>query len=319
MSAIIYYHANCPDGLTAAAVTRQYCRKHLGMPTRNVICLPIHYGTPPEIPEALPSALQHIYFVDFCPDADQLDVALETLGHEVPITIVDHHITQQDVGRQLEGDYPNLTFIFDNNESGASLCAKHLLCLSEGSLPYVVRDVRDIDLWHWERSTSYGITTLIGQKNDIGVVDRLLDAEGYFGLLPTAEALSEFHQGMAQKQAQAAMLAHVQVKRDGALLWESQGMIPVLATDGMTSSLAVNRAIDRYQTDMETDIGIGFYTSMDQDSLKAFIKLSARGNGEHSTLEVTQPLGGGGHRNASGARASRIEILADENRVVIHA
>lgn len=320
MSVIVYYHAKCPDGLTAAAVTRHALFMRQNIPNDEVLCLPIQYGKLVSIPDELPSVLERIYFVDYCPDHEQLSTVMQRLGNDIPIIILDHHISRKETGETLARDHANIAFVFDNNQSGASLCARQFQSSSAHTvLASVIQDVRDIDLWHWKRPDSYGMSILIGQKNSVDFTEALLDQATYEAYLPTARALSDFHRDLALSQGKSSMLAKVKLIDGDTLLWESHGMIPVLATDGMTSSLAVNRAIDYHQMDTQADIGIGFYTSMNKETHQAIIKLSVRGNGEHSTLAVTQPLGGGGHYNASGAKASRVEILADQNLVIFHA
>lgn len=316
MSVIIYYHANCPDGLTAAAVTQEFVRKQLSV--GEPICVPISYGITPYLPSDMVTVPEHIYFVDFCPNLEQAHAILDHFGRHIPVTIIDHHISQKEMGHQLEKARSNISFIFDNEESGASLAYKHFYGASDDDLPKVVADVRDIDLWHWERPDSYGFSTLIGQKNDISFVTDLLVDEFYLEMLPTAKALSEFHWDIARKQARAAMPAKVTIFQGEQVAWQSQGPIPVLATDGMTSSLAINQAILCHQDVTQMDIGIGFYTSLDTDSQTYKVKLSVRSNGEYSTLEATQPIGGGGHRNASGAVAKRIDVMADQGVVSIY-
>lgn len=318
MIAVVYYHAYqhtaCADGLTAAAITREALAARHPNGQAGVICLPIHYGQPAEIPDI--DACEGIWFVDYCPTAEQLEGVLSALGEHVPVTICDHHASQQATGEALAATRDTLRFFYASEDSGASLVWHHF---HPGQpMPALVEDVRDIDLWHWQRPHSYGVSILISQNNSLRFAAEMLAPEGYAHHLATARAIGDFHMGLASQQARSAMLADVRVCRDGDIVWSSPGRIPVLATDETTSSLAVSRAARDHQDHTAIDIAVGFHTTVDKHGT-AIIKLSVRGLGQDSTLPLTQSLGGGGHYSASGARASRVEILADENRVIFHA
>jgi oligoribonuclease NrnB/cAMP/cGMP phosphodiesterase (DHH superfamily) len=130
---LILYHAQCPDGWTAAYVAKQ---KYPGAEL-----VPLKHGLSPE-------ALDDLFKMCFHNDVLMLDYSLSTreLNDQMAnvaksFHIYDHHRTSQTV---LEGaDYAT----FDMTRSGAGLTWDYLFGTRR---PWIVDFIEDRDLWNWK-------------------------------------------------------------------------------------------------------------------------------------------------------------------------
>lgn len=78
---VVAYHANCTDGLAAAAVVlNRLDHTHVGK------FVPIQYGQP--LPEAIAKGGENIIFVDFCPELEQIP-EIEKVWKDW--FVIDHH------------------------------------------------------------------------------------------------------------------------------------------------------------------------------------------------------------------------------------
>lgn len=128
----ILYHKNCMDGLASAYVAKQ------AYP--NAECVAISYD---DNPSHLTND-KSILFVDFCPTKNWLE---SNSANYDSIIIIDHH--RLNVEPLLQLNLPNVTIHFDNTESGATLTSKILLSnevCGVNALAYI----RDRDLWQWK-------------------------------------------------------------------------------------------------------------------------------------------------------------------------
>lgn len=134
MAKAVLYHAECNDGIMAAAVISYFERD----PT--ITYYPVMYKMPmPDIPPGT-----DIIFADFC--HDNLGAMLELLDSCASMVIYDHHNGAVSVLKALmEADAINrkLTVNFDEQESGASITWKSYTPLP---LPKVVQCVKNHDL-----------------------------------------------------------------------------------------------------------------------------------------------------------------------------
>jgi oligoribonuclease NrnB/cAMP/cGMP phosphodiesterase (DHH superfamily) len=134
---------NCSDGTMAAAV---FLRKFPEGKT-----FPLSHGaTYADFAPVLEAAEQasDVYFLDCEIGYKQF------LEKGYPVTILDHHIgVHDDLVKEAETS-PNLTYVFDNEKSGASLAWSHFF--PDEELPQVIRYIEDADLWR----LTYGDTTI---------------------------------------------------------------------------------------------------------------------------------------------------------------
>lgn len=134
MAKVVLYHAECNDGIMAAAVIAHFEKD----PT--ITYHPVRYSTPmPDLPQG-----SDIIFADFC--HNQLGLMLGLLDQCNTMRIIDHHdgaianLKALQVADKLTN---KLTVNFDEHESGASLAWR---TYSSADLPKAVKLVRNHDL-----------------------------------------------------------------------------------------------------------------------------------------------------------------------------
>jgi oligoribonuclease NrnB/cAMP/cGMP phosphodiesterase (DHH superfamily) len=130
---LVIYHANCPDGFTAAWAAWL----SLG---DNADYLPANHG------DAVPDATgREVYVLDFSwKHKDMLWLATQAKH----VVVLDHHATARDELASFEHISHIITCVFDMNKSGAVLAWEHFHPGKE--VPYLVQLVQDRDLWKWE-------------------------------------------------------------------------------------------------------------------------------------------------------------------------
>ena len=131
---ICFYHKQCVDGAAAASVVfRRYPEAQM---------FPLGFDTVEEdLAKALPeiTAETLIIYVD---NAMRLEEIAE-FGNE--ILVVDHHISERERVEEIARNFPNVTFIFNLDESGATLTWKHFF--PDEKMPTLLSYIRDIDIW----------------------------------------------------------------------------------------------------------------------------------------------------------------------------
>lgn len=135
---IVLYHANCPDGMTAAWAAHAA----FGDLARYV---PVQYGqTPPRIP----AGTERVAIVDFSyPRAQLLEWAQFAL-----VTVLDHHETAAEDLRDPEG----FRAVFDMDRSGAGITWDFFH--PESPRPRIVNYAEDRDLWRFRLPASRAIS-----------------------------------------------------------------------------------------------------------------------------------------------------------------
>lgn len=134
---ICFYHKKCIDGTAAASVVlRRYPEAQT---------FPLGFDTVEEdlakaMPEITPESL--IIYVDNAMRLEQIAL----LGNE--ILVIDHHISERSRVEEIARDNSRVTYIFNLDESGATLAWKHFF--PDEAVPTLLSYVRDIDIWQNE-------------------------------------------------------------------------------------------------------------------------------------------------------------------------
>lgn len=163
MSKTVLYHAECNDGIMAAAVVSHFERD----PAMNF--RPVYYKSPlPELPN------EEVIMVDFC--HDDLGAMVRLIDQCASLTVIDHHIgslpTIKALG-QLES--PKVKLHYSGEDSGASATWKRY---TNRPIPKVVELVRNHDL-HRNKTIQddyffYGVLT---QTQTIAFWETLIEDE----------------------------------------------------------------------------------------------------------------------------------------------
>jgi oligoribonuclease NrnB/cAMP/cGMP phosphodiesterase (DHH superfamily) len=135
------YHANCMDGLIAAAIVHHHFEG-------KVECVAVRYN---EVPPLELMKDKHVYLVDF---TYPVEVLQDHIGSMKSLTIIDHHADAMKpwLGSSILGEFPELTVLFNNERSGASLVWEFFSLKSSGGaqipkLPKLVEYAQEYDLW----------------------------------------------------------------------------------------------------------------------------------------------------------------------------
>ena len=260
----ILYHSNCMDGLASAYVAKQ------AFP--NAKTLPISYDDNP----STVTDDTELLFVDFCPTKNWLK---ENSSRYTSIAIIDHH--RINVEPILELNLPNVVIHFDNTESGATLTSKVLLgheVCSISSLAYI----RDRDLWEWK--------------------------------LPFSK---EYNEGLRYRTMPNNLDSFTKAIQTPIHELQSIGKLLVEATDARVNSRIENAIstiinnVDCVCINATGDISeLGNALCNFHSKPSATYQIGPKGevwwsfrslNSLHAVDELAKSLGGGGHRNASGA------------------
>lgn len=174
------YHANCIDGTASAAVLM---RKF-----PDISLFPLSNGyTPEELEVAREGAREAnvVYIVDCA-----LGIR-EFLADGHKVVVLDHHIGIKDDMEKLAHEEVSLTFIFDNEKSGASLAWGYFF--SEEPMPDLIRYVEDNDLWtmNYGDERKYTVSYLSMFRNQPEVFLPLFDSD-LKGVIGKGEVISTY-------------------------------------------------------------------------------------------------------------------------------
>lgn len=272
MKTICLYHKDCNDGTTAVAVVM---KKY-----PDTVAFPISHGYSQEdIAPALAvaSAGDRILLVD---SALGLSEFLDA-GHEV--TIIDHHVGIEADIKNLAETNPKVTYIFDNDKSGASLTWATLF--PDEPAPDIVRYVEDVDLWKWQlgddsKHVNNYLYLFQNQPEEVmKMFDQNLDVIKEKGAVITQYADKEIDK-VSQTLGQIIQIGDYSVPAFNITVYES-------ACGNILSG--------------QTGQAVILYTIKGDE-----VKMSLRSKDDQtpSALDIAKILGGGGHRNASGAKMS---------------
>ncbi len=274
---VCVYHKDCVDGTTAGAVVlKRFPRAQL---------FPLSHGhTPADVEHILaetnPSA--HLYIVD-----SVLGLA-EFSAYYTEITLLDHHISVRKETENFVAQHPQVTYIFDNEKSGASLTWSYLF--SDAPLPDLIKHVTDDDI----KTNLFGIDTdyvmyyLSPLRNDPEKICMLLQTD-----IDVIKKEGAYIRHYIQNEIERA------VERPPIILSLGAYRVPFFnITDhqsacGNILSKQLGRTVCMY--------------TISGDTVKCSFRSS---DGQVPTaLDVAEILGGGGHEKASGARLSLSDFV----------
>lgn len=268
----VLFHKNCSDGTGAKFAAWKKFRD-------KALYTPVQYGDGlPHIEDG-----SDVYILDFSYSREVLE-ALRLRSKS--ILVLDHHKTAQEA---LEGlPYAQ----FDMNRSGAVLAWQHFH--PDTPIPDLLLDIQDRDLWRWERSTSRDLTAALPlTKNSMPAWDNLATDQEYY--------LSTVERGKT-KSLFDSLAVESALKTVHPFQLEAFGRVYQV---GLVNATSLGSDIGNHLcTDLSFDIGMPYFIS-DMGKLV----LSFRSVGDLDTTVISKALGGGGHKNASGATVN-LELLA---------
>jgi oligoribonuclease NrnB/cAMP/cGMP phosphodiesterase (DHH superfamily) len=268
---IVIYHANCPDGFTAAWVAstvREW---------REAAFVESQYGdAPPDVTD------KHVLILDFSyPRA----VLLEMAAKAKSIRVLDHHKSAQ---KELAG----LDFCtFDMDRSGAAMAWDALR--GGDPRPMLVELVQDRDLWRWRVSASRELNAWISVHQRTFDEWSMLDNRLQHG----AERADVSSRDRYAERG-GAILKHVDAYVESTAKNVRRYMvggepIPFINTPGMMASELIGKIAE------SAPYAVGWFERADGK-----VQYSLRSRGEFDVSVVAERFGGGGHKQAAGFEAT---------------
>lgn len=275
---LVIYHANCPDGFTAAWVAR----KALGPDCEFVSA---NYGEePPDV------AGRRVYILDF---SYKRPAMRRILSSAQSVVVLDHHKTAEVELAGIHDEFclrPDLitnspgsdlpVVHFDMNKSGCRLTWEHFH--GQKPAPWIVGYVEDRDLWRWSLDSSREINAAIGSY------PRTFDQWDRFGLFDYAHAYGWLRgEGAAILRCQGQLVDDI--CKSARVVNLGDGDVLAANTSVLFGDVAGKLAVGR-------PYGVAWFQRRD-----GMIQWSLRSeSGGLDVSEVASRFGGGGHRNAAG-------------------
>ncbi len=153
---VVFYHGTCRDGFTAAWAAW----KKFGA---DAVYIPLVWTN--LMPEQIPDVSgKEVYFLDFCPEQDELD---RVLRQAKKVIIIDHHVSREKETQSVPGS------VYDINHSGGYLAWKYFH--PDIPMPQICLYTEDSDLWKWSISGSAEVLNFFDLKRefDFNVWDSL--------------------------------------------------------------------------------------------------------------------------------------------------
>lgn len=287
-SIICFFHKSCIDGTTSAAVLKD------ALKDQNIIFIPLKHGAnmPELLEKYLNDNISQIIFLDIAPKEEDL-IYLRNLRQEKQgykeVIIIDHHKTSLNIiakfiGQELDENKPiNITydflkFIYDPNESGASLTYKTFFNKEE--IPLLIDIVKDKDIWLWRYENTDEVNDFLSIYIDNPDMVLSFLHQDIKDIASKSKILSEYKRSIVSRLkdswTKTPMFLNINDRK-----------IPCINTPIYQSELGAELA-------KEYGIACLFYLTGDM------VKLSFRST-DNSARAIAESLGGGGHDNASGA------------------
>lgn len=258
---IIIYHANCPDGFSAAwAAWKKFGKRAKYIPQE-------HHAPPPE---GLENA--DVYILDFSFSKEITECIIKRAKS---LTVIDHHITAKAVVESLD------SYSFAINNSGAVLSWKYFH--PKKKVPKLLLHVEDVDIWKFKLTNTKEITSAMSlYKMDFKAWSKL------------AKSLENSKTAKMIIEAGRAIIGFknkiIEEIIDSAELVEFEGYKMLLASSPTTIHSELGNALVKKMP----PLGIVYRRKGDS------LKISLRSDGTVDVSKIAQKYGGGGHKAAAG-------------------
>lgn len=279
MNNMIIYHNNCSDGFTSAAIAYLYFKQNN---TNLTTLFAGNYGEPPPIVDKQTD----VYLVDYSYNKETI---LDLLEQANSVTIIDHHITAIKELKDLS--HPNFMKYFDTALSGAGLTWEYFF--PDKNIPDLIKYVQDRDLWNWVYSESKDF--LMGlEQFDFTVEQYIQHLENSINLknnytqtlIESGKIISKYFEQMVNQIIDSNLYF---------INYKNYQKVPILNCNYKFSSNIGNILSTRHNT----LFSIMYYIVADS----VYLSFRSVDTGVDVSI-IAKELGGGGHRNASGAKIS---------------
>lgn len=268
MKPLVYFHANCTDGFTAAWVARRALM--------DADFEAVQYGDSPDRDAYID---REVFVLDFSFPAEVIG---DMIAYCKKLVVLDHHKTAQEALKPFT--LSNAAHVrFDMNRSGAQMAWDYFFPAHE--TPWLVSYVQDRDLWQWKldksREVSAGISKWKMTFENWDRLYRMYVAE----VRDEGEVILEYQKRVVESQIKNAvpmmignvmvptMNATLLISEIGEELCKGQAFSATYFIDGQGHQVWSLRSENRPDAYQAMDVSI-----------------------------VAKSYGGGGHKNAAGFR-----------------
>lgn len=263
----VLYHAGCFDGSGAAYAAWR------ALGDTDTAYIPVQYGeAPPEMDSG-----SNIYIVDFSYPKDVLTGLLDA---SEKLVVLDHHKTAKEA---LEG-FPGA--VFDMDKSGAVLAWEYFH--KDAPIPLLLEAIQDRDLWRWQIEVTKPLTSYLRLVKDFRQYDDLV-------LSPSS--MCEAVRGGQVKNQFDDMEIEAALKKT-IITGYPMGQDKPLARCGfINTTILVSEIGNAICTKLPVEFSLSYFVEKSGDVVFSF-----RSVGDYDVSVLAKQLGGGGHKNAAGAR-----------------
>lgn len=285
MSAKVYYHYPCADGMAAMVILKR------ALAPLEFQCIPYEHGKT-EIQEAKKGDL--IYFVDCCPDAAILTLLKQ---EDVRIVVMDHH-----PGARVNTKEAGVALMSSGNpgHSAAGICWRRLIPTS--SFPLALKYIEDYDTGHFT-CENRAFTAAVGLKEEVYTKLLFHDADEK----ELARIMKEGAQILFKRDAEIIpLMAKVDLQKFGVFQIAYIPLNdPFLANDASAAAAAYLKE--------SADIIVCYTYNKEGDMTRFSLRRGLTSTTDlnvfaHSLIASCGALSGGGHAAAAGVQfRGRIE------------
>lgn len=275
---VAIYHKDCSDGTAAAAVI---LKKY---PEAKVF--PLAHAYKKEDLDPILSLIDsetNVYTVDCALAIDEL------LLKGIKVTTIDHHISPKENCEKIAKENPNYTFVFDINKSGASLSWSYFF--PDLETPELIRYIEDFDLWKNKlgENTKFVANYLVSFRDNPNETLKFFDTN-IDEILQRGKIVSNY--------VDYTVCDEVANKPIKLKIGEYLAL-------GYNISSVNSSVCGSILSEKSGQAFVGF--RIDGDKVKYSVR-SKEGQSP-SALDLASILGGGGHKNSSGAATTLKKFL----------
>lgn len=279
-----FYHFPCSDGQASAWVFEQAIQ-----PSEDINQKPFYMtGSKPGCKKIDPDDHHHktIFFLDICPVLDILNRLLQN-GNK--ITILDHHISNQQMVTNIK--HPNLEVVFDMDRSGCQITWDFFF--SNQERPWFIDYIGDRDLWKFELPNSRLVNTGL---YEFGWIDKLSELPMDFKdvqklIIEPAMIIEQKHQKILSWDMKKSVPKKILVGDQEYKVWLGSTYI------SLVSELGNLMCENDFEDGQKPDFGVVYNYNLLDNCWKFSLRSKTDGV---DVSQIARFFGGGGHRCASG-------------------
>jgi hypothetical protein len=274
----VIYHGGCTDGFGAAFSAWLYLSKKFPERTVEYVPLPAGSDRPPDVTDKC---------VLICDTSFKFNTTTELIKKAKKLAVLDHHKTAVDELSKLPDQYK----MFRMDRSGAYLAWAYFF--GEKSVPKLIQYIQDNDLWTKKLPDTCEITAfLFTVEFDFHEFEKLMDDSAFDEILPHGKGM--VRQNDFYVKTNLNWVAPKFMEIGGKFYFVGHINATTLKSE------MGNRMLNTFKLlDFSVAYSINDFTNGTSFSLRSM-------DDRADCSRIAKLFGGGGHRNASGAKSSML-------------